>query len=331
MTDIPRFKLYGEDDPDIENRIQPRLPLRGWETLTDDAKKIMLQELSNKGWINDDDKLYKTMKYLNHHYLSILPARRLHEATSVRNIPWEIPFAETAAADDDFEDIFMNHPSGDLVLCMLSMFVKKHIKDSMLHDAQEMQESEEREDLINRAFSRFDRLANCLNHIFEQFSINLLVTRGGLIPRQDDRIDREIYQPTLKVLSDPKWKSVSDDLADMFNDYQEQSYPEAITKAHSAVQRFLQILVGNEGKNGKGEVGKLFALARKDDVISENQFTREIVNVFQGFISRERANNSTAKPALQPTSSSDALLIMNVVMVFLQHCLQNTGHAGDLQ
>ena len=159
----------------------------------------------------------------------------------------------------------------------------------------------------------------------------MLVTRNGLIPRQDDRIDKEVYEPTLKVLSDPKWKSVSDDLADMFNDYQKQSYPEAITKAHSAVQRFLQILVGNEGKNGRGELKELFALARKHGVISENQFTREIVQVFQGFISSERANNSTAKPALRTTSSSDALLVMNVVMVFIQHCLQNAVHAGDLK
>ena len=217
------------------------------------------------------------------------------------------------------------------MLCMLSLFAEEHISDWYLHAAQEVQDGEEKEGLINQAFDEFDRLTNSLNHIFEQFSINIMVTRNGFIPRQDDRIDKEIYQPTLKVLSDPKWKSVSDDLADMFNDYQKQSYPEAITKAHSAVQRFLQILVGNEGKNGKGELGKLFVRAREDGVITENQFTREIVKVFQGFISSERANNSTAKPALRPTSSSDALLVMNVVMVFIQHCLQNAGHAGDLQ
>ena len=201
----------------------------------------------------------------------------------------------------------------------------------MLLNAQEMQESKERENLVNRAYRKFDRLAKCLNHIFEQFRINLLVTRNEFIPRQDDRIDKEVYEPTLTVLSDPKWKSVSDDLADMFNDYQKRNYPEAITKAHSAVQRFLQILVGNEGKNGKGELGILFTRARKESVISENQFSREIVRVFQGFISSKRAKNSTAKPALRPASSSDALLVMNVVMVFIQHCLQNASHAGDPQ
>ena len=44
----------------------------------------------------------------------------------------------------------------------------------------------------------------------------------------------------------------------------------------------------------------------------------------QSFIVSERATNSTAKPALQMADSSDALLVMNVLTVFLQHCLQNT-------
>ena len=330
MNKVPSFKLYGADAPEFDNRIQPKLPLRSWDSLSRAEKQIALLKLRNEGFFSDDpnnsddpDKVMEVIIQLNNRYLRLLPGKNMHYLSQGKS--------ELQAGIEDFENIFMNHPSGDLVLCMLSLFAKEHISGWCLHAAQEMQESEERASLINQAFDEFDRLANSLNQIFEQFSINILVTRGGFIPRQDDRIDREIYQPTLKVLSDPKWKSVSDDLADMFNDYQKQSYPEVITKAHSAVQRFLQILVGNEGKNGKGELGSLFACARKEGVISENQFTREIVKVFHGFISSERANNSTAKPSLRPASSSDALLAMNVVMVFIQHCLKNAGHAGNLQ
>ena len=324
MNKVPSFKLYGADDPEFDNRIQPKLPLQSWDSLSSAEKQIALLKLRNEGFFSDDpSKVMEVIIQLNNRYLRLLPGKNMHYLSQGKS--------EFQAGIEDFEYIFLNERSGDLVLYMLSLFAKEHISDWWLHPAQEKKDSEEREGLINQAFDEFDRLAKCLNHIFEQFSINILVTRGGFIPRQDDRIDRKIYQPTLNVLSDPKWKSVSDDLADMFNDYQKQSYPEVITKAHRAVQRFLQILVGNEGKNGKGELGKLFAHARKDDVISENQFTREIVNVFQGFISSERANNSTAKPSLRPASSSDALLVMNVVMVFLQHCLQNAGHAGDPQ
>lgn len=33
---------------------------------------------------------------------------------------------------------------------------------------------------------------------------------------------------------------------------------------------------------------------------------------------------STAKPVLENATPSDTLLVMNVVMIFLQHCLQKT-------
>lgn len=123
-----------------------------------------------------------------------------------------------------------------MVFRMLSKFAESHI------------------DHFDEAFNKFNQLANCLNHIFEQFAVNQLVTRNGFVPRQDDKITEEVYIPTLSILADPKWKSVSTDLALMFEDYREENYAEAITKAHRAVQRFLQVLVGEEGKSGKGEV-----------------------------------------------------------------------------
>ena len=214
---------------------------------------------------------------------------------------------------------------------MLSLFAKEHISDWCLHAAQEKKDSEERAGLINQAFDEFDRLANSLNQIFEQFNINVLVTRGGFIPgRMTGLTERSIsrhskYCPTQNgIRSATIWRICSMTIKSRVIRRPSQ-------KRTVQYNVFLQILVGNEGKNGKGELGILFARARKEGVISENQFTREIVKVFQGFISSKRAKNSTAKPALRPASSSDALLVMNVVMVFLQHCLQNAGHAGDLQ
>ena len=116
----------------------------------------------------------------------------------------------------------------------------------------------------------------------------------------------------------------------MFNDYNAKKYPEVITKASSTVQRFLQILVGEEGKSGKGEFGRLFDLAKRRGIISDHRFTVRIISAIEGFIAEERANKSTAKPTLKLPTSSDALVAMNIVMVFLQHCLQNTETINEL-
>jgi len=162
-----------------------------------------------------------------------------------------------------------------------------------------------------------------LNHVFEQFAVNQLVTRNGFVPRQDEKITGAIYVPTLQALADPKWASVSRDLAKMFDDYRDENYPEVITKAHSAVQRFMQILVGEEGKSGKGELAKLFAKAKAEGIIAANRFTDPIISAMLAFVPSERATNSTAKPAMKEATPGDALLMMNVVMILLQYCLQN--------
>ena len=281
MLNIPKFLLYGQDDPRIEEDIQPRLPLRRWGNLEAAEKETALRELKNNGWLkNYSSNILETIDYLNHNFLRQCPGKNLPK------------------------------------------FAESYIDKTYYQWAKKEQDEIKRDADIAQAFSNFDRLANCFNHIFDQFSINALFTRNGLVPRQDEKITEEVYVPTLKILTDPKWKTVSNDLAQMFEDYREENYSEAITKAHRAVQRFLQILVGEEGKSGKGEIGKLFIKAKLENIIPANHFTEPIVNVFQSYISSERATNSTAKPALKEATPSDALLMMNVVMVFLQFCLQ---------
>ncbi len=321
---IPKFLLYGENDPKVESNIQPQLALRNWINLTEEEKQIAFQQLKNNGWVESYSReILQTIEYLNDAFLRQCPGRHLHAVQPQRDHYRGFYGNESErmkAAITDFQHIFLREKSDAMVFRMLSKFAENHING--YHRATETQDDVERKKLLDEAFSKFDRLANCLNHIFEQFAVNQLVTRNGFVPRQDNKITKEVYIPTLSILADPKWKSVSTDLALMFEDYREENYAEAITKAHRVVQRFLQVLVGEEGKSGKGEVGKLLQKAKEDGVIPVNRFTEPLVNVIQGFITSERATNSTAKPTTKETTASDALLMMNVVMVFLQYCLQ---------
>ena len=323
---IPKFLLYGEADPKVELNIQPQLALRNWVDLSDEEKQIAFQQLKNSGWVESySTEILQTIEYLNNAFLRQCPGRHLHAVQPQRDHyrgGYGNESERMKAAITDFQHIFLREKSDAMVFRMLSKFADSHIDGFGYRRATETTDDVERKKLLDESFNKFDRLANCLNHIFEQFAVNQLVTRNGFVPRQDDKITKEVYTPTLSILVDPKWKSVSTDLALMFEDYREENYAEAITKAHRAVQRFLQVLVGEEGKSGKGEVGKLLQKAKEDGVIPVNRFTEPLVNVIQGFITSERATNSTAKPATKDATASDALLMMNVVMVFLQYCLQ---------
>ena len=323
---IPKFLLYGEDDPKIESNIQPQLALRNWVNLSDEEKQIAFQQLKNSGWVESySTEILQTIEYLNNAFLRQCPGKHLHAVQPQRDHyrgGYGNESERMKAAITDFQHIFLREKSDAMVFRMLSKFAESHIDHYNYRRANETQDDVERKKLLDEAFNKFDRLANCLNHIFEQFAVNQLITRNGFVPRQDDKITEEVYTPTLSILADPKWKSVSTDLALMFEDYREENYAEAITKAHRAVQRFLQVLVGEEGKSGKGEVGKLLQKAKEDRIIPINRFTESLVSLIQGFITSERATNSTAKPSMKDATASDALLMMNVVMVFLQYCLQ---------
>jgi hypothetical protein len=314
MTDIPNFTLYGEGDAATEQSIQPTLALRGWNALTRTEKEIALQQLDNLRWLTNSEQVLQTINYLNQKFLRTCPGKHLHKASGDSDLE--------GAALKDFREIFFNEKNEALVLLMLSKFPERHIDYQSLGWAKK-ETGEERAESIKKAFRAFDKLANCLNHIFEQFAVNQLVTRNGFVPRQDEKINEQLYKPTLAILADPKWTTVSVDLAGMFDDYREQRYPEVITKAHSAVQRFLQIQVGDEGKSGKGELARLVREAKDQGIIPTNRFIDPVVASILNYIPSERANNSTAKPALKDTTPSEALLMMNVVMILLQFCLQN--------
>ncbi|MEQ8344391.1 MAG: hypothetical protein RLO22_24240 [Sneathiellaceae bacterium] len=328
MNNLPEFSLYGDGDPNIESAIQPNLDLRHWNDLKVDEKKIAIQYLKNKKWLNMNSKeVLITIEYLNDAYLrqcpgknlyNILPHRSRHGGESVNESE------RKEAAYLDFQSILLSHPSNELVYRMISRMAKEYIDKYDYKMAASEEDSGERNRLISSSFRQFDRFCKCINHLFSQFSVNQMITRTGFVPRQDEIIAQNIYIPTLRALSDPRWRSVNTDLAEMFEDYQSQNYPEVVTKAHRAVQRFLQIITeGEEGKGGKGEVGKLFSEAKRMGVISTTRFSEGIIQTLQSYIPSERATKSTAKPSTTPANHSDALLMMNVVMVFLQHCMQN--------
>jgi hypothetical protein len=315
MSDIPKFTLYGEGDTAKGQSIQPELTLREWGNLNTSEKQIALKQVENSGWLTNRDELVQTIGYLNEEFLRTLPGKNLHQAS-------RDPTRMAIAALQDFCEIFVNEKNDTLVMRMLSKFVERHIDYQELGWAKTATD-EMRPEYLRKAFWRLDRLANCFNHIFEQFAVNQLVTRTGFVPQQDEKIVEQLYKPTLAILADPKWTTVSADLSEMFVDYREQRYPEVITKAHSAVQRFLQILVGDEGKSGKGELAKLVSEAKHRDIIPTNRFVDPVVAAILSYIPSERAINSTAKPAVKETTPAEAMLMMNVVMILLQFCLQN--------
>ncbi len=317
---IPKFHIYGKDNFQIEELIQPKLDLRNWEDLTKEEKEIMLLQLSNNGWIKDySTEILRAIKDLNYLFLRECPGKRLHKTPPKkedRRSYGTLDYDQIRAATEDFKDIFLNKTSEALIFRMLSKFAEEYIDYQQYKWAEQETEKGKINDYIEKAFEKFDRLANCLNHIFEQFAINALLTREGIIPRQDQKITEDIYVPVIQLLSNPEWKAINEELKSSFDNFHNKKYEDCIAFAHNVVQGFLQILIhGEYGKNGSGELARLFAEAKTKGYFNDD------FDFFKNFFSAFRANKSTSKPKKQNATANDALLMLNVVMIFLQHGL----------
>ncbi|VEN73765.1 conserved hypothetical protein [Candidatus Desulfarcum epimagneticum] len=167
----------------------------------------------------------------------------------------------------------------------------------------------------------FEKTINDVNHFFERFSLNIVIVKNQFIPRQGKKITEEIYRPVLEFLGDKKWEEVNRELGDAFKKYQEntpQGYSTAITHVIASAEAFLQILMYGEARKG-GAFQILINKARKDDFIPDNKFTKNIGSIF----GNKRGIYGDGHPKKEYGTEEEARLTLNLVMVFLQYCIQH--------
>lgn len=327
------FKLWSQVREDAAKELKPDLGLRNWNGLKADERLIIWKHLylyffeikpdyegSNYTFWGDDDEKYLKGKRILY---SISALNDLYKAKNFT--PNFLDNSNLDSACRDFYSIFKNH-SDNVVLELLSLYGK-----TILIEREEREPyqnpGETKEDFQKRTkewrFAAFDEFAKKLNEIFSEFGINVYITRAGFIPRQDEKITKSIYSPVLNVFSDPKWKDVNSLLVDAFAEYKKntpQGFSNCVTNAVSSIQAFLQLL--NDGKTGKGNIVNLISIAQKDKLIPDDFFTKTIFKNIESILAYERQETSTAHPKKRYSSEKNARLILNLAMVFFQHCIQ---------
>jgi hypothetical protein len=113
-------------------------------------------------------------------------------------------------------------------------------------------------------------------------------------------------------------------LRDAFAEYQqrtENGYSSCITHAVAALQGFLQILVS--GKTGQGEIGDLIKTASKNNIIPNDEFSMRAFKDIESHLMKERQLTGDPHPKKEYANEKSARLVLNLLMVFMQHCIQS--------
>jgi hypothetical protein len=341
------FKVWSESNIEAKKTLKPDLGLRVWDNLTKDEKKLIWEYVRddffniNKLCNGYDFDVYD--KYLNSEGecfevygsnandkrkridFSIIQFYHLYKAKKyTKNFIQD--FSHYSACLDFYTIFFEGE--GDAVLELISHYLMALLKErddeifnQNFSDNIEMQNENEK---LKWQYRDFDVFALELNDVFEQFGLNIYLTRNGFIPKQDDKIVKDIFEPVLKCLSHEKWTEVNKLFSDAFVEYRKNtpnSYSTCITHTVSAVQAFLQILVN--GKTGIGDISKLIPKAQKENLIPSDMFTKKVFETIESVLMRERQERGDPHPKKEYANEKNAKLVLNLAMVFLQHSIQN--------
>jgi len=334
------FKLWSELNPKAKRELKPDFGFRNWDSLKEDEKyKIWKylefyffdKDIKTRGNpLGDRENYYRfygedcwkrrkkkriclSIMTLNDKYKAKSYARNFLENTTLNSACY------------DFYEIFMKQDE-HVVMELLSLYSKALISeraDETIHRKKDEIEEEYQKRLQNWRWKDFDKFSENLNEIFTDFGINLYLTRQGFMPRQEEKIVKEIYEPVLSYLSHPRWKEVSKLLSDSFDEYRKntsQAYSNCVTNTVSATQAFLQIVVN--GKTGKGEISKLIPEAQKKNLIPNDFFTQKIFANIESIFARQRQETGIAHPKKEYATEKNARTILNLAMIFFQHCIQ---------
>lgn len=320
------FKLWSEIDPGAEKELKPDFGFREWDSLNHEEKYKIWKNLEEYffdkeikvkyGMAGDVDERFYAFygDYAEQEYKkkrifhSIYGLNFRYKVKSYAKNYLEKPDLNSACLD--FYNIFMKE-GRNVVFELLSIYAKL-----ILIENQNLENEEKK-------WEEFEKFAKDLNSLFFDFGINFELTRSGFIPRQDEKIMAEIYSPVLKVLSDTRWKEVNEILSDAFVQYRvntRDGYSNSITNTIAAVQALLQILVN--GKTGIGDIPKLIQQARVRDLIPNDTFSEKIFKDIESFLSQERQRTGIAHPKNDYATEKNARFILNIAMIFFQHCLQ---------
>lgn len=308
------FQLWSQKNKEAKEMLSPTLGLRDWGKLSWEEKDKLWHYLP-EWFLGPDIRVLFTVLRLNE-----LHKFRAYAAKTLRHLS-----EDTAQAD--FRTIFYEqdtHVVLELLSCFCSVILdERKNTQGKIWQASDESDEEWQHRLAEWRHEKFDKFASRLNDVFEAFGVNVVLTRSWFIERQDPKIVNEIYIPVLNFLSLPRWEAAERDLRDAFKEYRQKTkegYSNCITHAVSGLEAFLQILI--DGKTGSSAgLTALITQAKGKGLLPQDEFSGKVLRGIGETLMRERGKTGDGHPKEEYANEKSARLVLNLVMVFMQHCI----------
>jgi hypothetical protein len=332
------FKLWSELNSDAFKILNPDFGIRSWNSLTESEKYLIWKHLENYFFLKDPQESWdgygSTSLYYEFHEPLIgnkenrilVSIHAMKNRYKSRN--YTKNYLESAAQNDactDFYSIFINEDA-NVVLELLSFYCKVLIRERAgrypVTKAEDENQNEYEGKVTEWELNDFNEFANDLNEVFLSFGLDIYLTKNGFIPKQEQKIIDEIFKPVIESLSHSKWASVNSLLTDAFAEYRKNTpngYSTCVTHSVAAIEAFLQIAV--KGQPGEGDFATLISEGQRKKLIPEDIFTKEIFRTIVSILMKERKETGDAHVKKSYATEKNAKMVLNLTMVFLQHCI----------
>src|SRR3989344_402118 len=319
-----RFQLWSQTSYQSREAISATTPWRPFNQLTQEEKRTMLLHFNRRNYfwgfrkrnetdfsgfshekiISAEDGVTYAVNSMNNLYKKECYAKRTLETWTFENV------------HADFKDIFLNQDE-NVVYELISLYgmgliAKAEEKQLYKHEDESDEAYEKRK--TESAYEKFDEFSGVLNEIFEDYKINVRLTRSNWIPQQEQLIIETIYEPVLKILSLPRWKKVNREIEDAFEAYANSTpsgYSKSMTHCYSAVQALLQELTGKANIKIK-EASKDAATS---GLIPNDTFTATALGELLSTFEQLRMQHGDAHPKIEYANEQTAKLMLNLTLV----------------
>lgn len=330
-----KFKLWSQIKTGAKENINPKLGLRSWSELEYQEKERMWRYFQLKNHFvfdkPDEDFYYEEVPVNECDFQAIIDAVNFMNKTYKK-----FEYTENFLNGDmhqgsfkDFKMIFLNEKS-DVVLELLSaysrsLFLFRDKKDIRDKEDGETQEEYEKK-VLEFKLEPLEIFKAIFNDIFEQFELNVRLTKGGIIPFNPKYIIKEIYDPVFEALCDKKFEKVNREIEDAIKHFRQKnkdSYSICITLCIGAIEEFLKVIIAEKyQKADSSTLADLISEALKKQIIPNDFFSKQVFSNLKSILARERKEKGNAHAKEEYATEKNAKLMLNLTVVFIQHCLE---------
>lgn len=160
-----------------------------------------------------------------------------------------------------------------------------------------------------------------LNNFFQQLGVNEVVTKDLIMPRQSEEIQKQVIEPTFKLLQSDSFSKINQELMEGLQAHLKRDYSLLVLCSINALVSTLEYLATGEITQKRNTFNISLAKLKKDGKAEEKIVS--LLKAINSYVEIERKEKTKAHTSEGKATEQEALFVFNLVMSAIQFLILN--------